>query len=184
MSIADLEIELARLRGEDRPPSNALVLETTTALAYRNKGNLPDEADRSLRLVLRVEDEVDLGSLEVKRLRFEPDFYKATSWRREGSKPVNVVPLRAPQVGTPDRGPWWDDPEMASMEAEWVETGSVAGLFIPGAYRSFVYKTIAFLRSTGMVISVDSVSDSVARWMSRTDADVLRAALADANREQ
>ena len=45
MSVADLELELARLRSphEAFPSSHAKRLSTDEALAYRSAGNLPDE---------------------------------------------------------------------------------------------------------------------------------------------
>src|SRR3712207_1512564 len=96
MSAADLETELHRWRHpeEDLPPTRAEPLSMEAALAYRNAGNIPDEHDRSLRLVLHVRDAAELTYLQQKRLDYEPDFHEAPEWRREGSKPVNVVPLR------------------------------------------------------------------------------------------
>ena len=94
MSPHDLELELKRWRQPelDVPPSAAIPLPIDEALAYRNSGNLPDAHDRSLRLVLHVNDASELSYLQQKRLRYEPDFHDAPSWRREGSRPVNVVP--------------------------------------------------------------------------------------------
>jgi hypothetical protein len=52
---------------------------------------------------------------------------------------------------------------------------------IPGAYRGFVYKTVVSLRSAGRDVTVDSVADSVARWLEPARVAELRAALEDAN---
>lgn len=182
MSTTDLEIELARWRGDaTRPPSNAQRLSIDEALDFRNLGNLPDELDRTLRLVLRIDHESDLRSLDSKRLRFEPDFFKTPEWRRPGSKPVNVVPLRRTDVGIPVAHPWWADPAMAAMEDEWQTTGAVDGVRIPGRYRSFVYKTIALLRAAGADVTVAAISDSIERWLQPDQAARLRAVLEDAN---
>ena len=54
---------------------------------------MPDEDGRSLRIVLHVRDALDVRRLSERRLAFEPDFHEAPTWRREGSKPINVVPL-------------------------------------------------------------------------------------------
>lgn len=185
MSTVDLEIELARWRGDvSRPPSNAQPLSTDEAIAFRNRGNVPDELDRSLRLVLRIDSDEDLRSLDAKRLAFEPDFYAAPRWRRPGSKPVNVVPLRAADVEAPPPRPWWEDPVMAEMEKEWETTGTVGGVRVPGQYRSFVYKTIALLRRTGTEVTVASISDSIERWLTPDQASRLRSLLEDANRSR
>ena len=182
MSTGDLEIELARWRGDaGRPPSRARRLSVKEALAYRNAGNLPDELGRTLRLVLRIDDPSDLLSLDAKRLVYEPDFLAAPTWRQPGSKPVNVVPLRAPDVEGPRGEAWLDDPEMAALEAEWERTGGLDGVAVPAEYRSFVYKTVALLRSTDTDVTVESISDSVARWLDPPDADRVRAALLAAN---
>src|SRR5207247_1162866 len=92
MATRDLEIELARFRnpGAHLPESNARPLSVDEALAYRASGNLPDKQGRTLRLVLHVEDEAALAAIDAKRAVFEPDFHSAPTWRREGSKPVNV----------------------------------------------------------------------------------------------
>lgn len=183
MSTSDLEIELARWRGDDsRPPSNAQPVSIEEALAFRNKGNVPDDLDRTLRLVLRIDNDEDLHSLDSKRLAYEPDFFSPPGWRREGSKPVNVVPLRRSDVkGSPPK-PWWEDPAMAAMEAEWSESGEVQGIRIPGQYRSFVYKTIALLRSAGADVTVDAVTGSIERWLAFDQSERLKKALEQANR--
>ena len=183
MSTTDLEVELARIRGEDRPPSNAQALSVDEALAYRGRGNVPDSDGRSLRLVLRIEDESDLADLDKKRLVYEPDFLEAPSWRRAGSKPVNVVPLRAPHLDGPRATTWLEDPEMSAMEAEWRRTGGVDGIVIPAKYRSFVYKTIALLRSAGKDVTVGAIADSIARWLDPPQAERVRSALVQVNRD-
>jgi hypothetical protein len=183
MSLADLEIELARWRGDStRPPSNAQPLSIDEALAFRNEGNFPDDLDRTLRLVLRIDNDEDLHSLDSKRLAYEPDFYESPAWRRAGSKPVNVVPLRRDDVeGSPAR-PWWEDPTMAAMEREWAATGRVDGIRIPGQYRGFIYKTIALLRSAGAEVTVDAIAGSIERWLAPDQAARLRSILQQANR--
>lgn len=182
MSSADLEIELARWRGDSsRPPSNAKSLSLDEALAYRNAGNFPDELGRTLRLVLRIDDQADLAGLDRKRIVYEPDFLDAPSWRKPGSKPVNVVPLRPPDIQGPRARPWLADPEMAGLEAEWERTGKVEGVVVPEDYRAFVYKTVALLRSTGTEVTVDSISASIARWLDPPHADEVRAALRAVN---
>lgn len=181
MSVRDLEIELARRRGEDRPASNAKALPTEEALDFRTQGNLPDELGRTLRLVLRIDSPADLKSLDAKRLLYEPDFHRAPTWRREGSKPVNVVPLTAPDVASPQPRSWWNDPEMAQLESEWRETGAIEGVRLPAEYRSFIYKTVALLRKTGTEISVRSISDSIARWLSPEEAARIRESLLSEN---
>lgn len=180
MSTADLERELARWRTPERgvPPSNAVYLSVPEALAYRNRGNLPDDHGRTLRLVLRIESPADVALLDVKRLRYEPDFHDAPEWRRPGSAKVNVVPLRAPEIGAP-RTPenWWDDPEMRSLEEEWRARGTAGGVPVPGEWRGFVFKTVAALRSAGKPVTVDAIVASVARWLAPDDVVRLRAAL-------
>lgn len=180
MSVRDLEIELARLRDPAREgdESNARRLTTDEALAYRSAGNLPDELDRTLRLVLIV----DAEPLSEKRLRFEPDFHAAPLWKRDGSRPINVVPLRAgdrppPKVETP----WWEQPDVAPLEAEWQRTGEIEGLAIPAELRSFVLKTIASLRSAGVEVSRRSILDSVSRWLSPAQVAELREAFEESD---
>ena len=167
MSTADLERELARWRTPDEAvePSNAVRLDNEEAMAFRNAGNIPDELDRTLRLVLLVEDTHGLAGLAERRLRFEPDYQEAPTWRREGSRPVNVVPLRRPGVPPSSEGAWWDDAELAEMENEFAEHGSVAGVRVPGEYRGFIFKTVLALRSQGREITPTAISNSIARWL-------------------
>jgi hypothetical protein len=178
MSPGDLEIELKRWRDPSThvPASNAERLATPAALAYRATGNLPDALGRSLRLVIHVPNDAGPGYVERQRARFEPDFHEAPTWKRAGSKPINVVPLREGRASEP-RAAWWDDPDIAALEREWSATGSVAGMTVPADYRGFVYKTVLALRAAGKEVSPRSVSDSVSRWLSPTDAEALRAAL-------
>lgn len=181
MSVDDLELELARHRHLDKalPPSHAVRLSVEEALAYRNAGNLSDELDRSLRLVLRIDRPEDFRGLHRRRLDFEPDYHSAPTWRREGSRPVNVVPLRDPGLaGGIDA--WWEDPAIAELERRWQESGRVEGIAIPGEYRSFVYKTVVALRDAGRPVTVDSICDSIARWLPG-EAETVRAALRAAN---
>lgn len=179
MSPADLERELKRWRSPDVQvePSAAQHLSVEEALAYRDAGNLPDELGRTLRLVLHVKDATELSYLQQKRLAFEPDFHAAPAWRREGSKPVNVVPLRAADVTGSARVAWWDDPDVAELERTWSATGMVDGMPVPAAYRSFVYKTVLSLRAARREVTADSVADSIARWLSPKETEQIRAAL-------
>ena len=181
MSVRDLEIELALRRGETRTErSNALPLSVEDAIAYRNAGNVPDKLGRSLRLVLNV-DEDSAAALHEKRLRWEPDFHDAPEWRGPRSVPVNVVPLRRGPARPESMDAWWDDPDLARLEEEWESSGAVAGVRIPAEYRGFVYKTILSLQSSGRSVTVDSIADSVARWLDPDHAAELRAALEAAN---
>ena len=177
MSVADLEIELARIRhpGAENRTSRAQYLSTEEALAYRNAGNLPDEHGRSLRLVLRGAPE----SLGTTRLRFEPDFHRAPAWRRPGSKPVNVVPLTETRERSDDADEkaWWQHEDVVELEAEWNRSGTVVGIVVPAAYRSFVFKTAASLRSAGLEVTIDSLLASVARWLSPEQVAELERAL-------
>lgn len=183
MSAADLEVELRawRDRGAEVPPSDAVALGIQEALAFRDRGNLPDERGRTLRLILVV-DRSEPGLIERERLRFEPDFHEAPTWRREGSRPVNVIPLPIPDAS--DKEPleaWWEDPAMGALEAEWRSTGGVGGLAIPEEWRGFAFKTISSLRASGREVTVDSIADSVARWLAPGEVERLRAALREAN---
>jgi hypothetical protein len=183
MSVRDLEIELARWRGDAGagPPSNALRLAIDEALTYRNAGNLPDASGRTLRLVLHVRDDADAARIHERRLEWEPDYHDAPDWRRPGSAPVNVVPLRDETGCLEHEVAWWDDPDLAELEEEWRTTGAVAGLRVPASYRGFVYKTVLALRSSAIPITVESVVGSVSRWLGPDDAGELRRALEDAN---
>lgn len=181
MSVADLETELGRARDRRREgTSNAERLSTSEALGFRDAGNLPDVHGRTLRLVLRIDGE----ALAVKRLRFEPDYHDQPTWRKPGSKPINLVPLAGDHATERSRPPaaWWEQPDVAALEREWQETGAVAGLRIPAAYRSFVFKTIASLRASARDVNVETVAASLARWLSPRDAAEIRTALSDANR--
>ncbi|HEV3472554.1 MAG TPA: hypothetical protein VG408_05030 [Actinomycetota bacterium] len=181
MSTADLELELKRAREPnlDLPASNALALSIEDALAYRDAGNIPDELDRSLRLVLMVHDPAELSYLQEKRLEFEPDFHDAPSWRRDGSRPVNVVPIRTDRGDTVAAmaGGWWNDPDLARLEDEWSRTGRVADMTVPAEYRSFIYKTVLSLRTADKEVSVDSVLASIARWLPPSDVERIGLAL-------
>jgi hypothetical protein len=165
MSVRDLEVELARHRDPSGAgaASGARPLTIEEALAYRSAGNLPDEDGRSLRLVLFVDEE----PLSEKRLRYEPDFHAAPSWRTDGSKPVNVVPLiTGPRPTATAELPWWEQPDVAPLETEWQHTGAVDGLAIPAGFRSFVFKTIVSLRAAGIDVDARTIVDSVSRWLS------------------
>ncbi len=181
MSDRDLELELARWRSGNAPPSAAMPLGIEEALEYRNAGNVPDDKGRSLRLVLRVNDSSELLRLDAKRLMYEPDYHDAPAWRVDGSRPVNVVPLRGPDAGPPATGPWWERPELAALEAEWRQQGSVAGVRVPEGYRSFVFKTVLSLRAAGKEVTASSIADSVQRWLPPDDALRIRTALEEAN---
>ncbi|MDQ3645744.1 MAG: hypothetical protein M3345_02270 [Actinomycetota bacterium] len=176
MSTAELEQELARARDQRGSPSSAVRLSVEAALAYRDAGNLPDDSGRSLRLVLYVGDRTDLESLGSRRRLFEPDLHDAPVWRRDGSRPVTVVPLRTGVVEPASGMPWWEEPELAQLEDEWRRTGRISGVSVPEAYRGFVYKTVLGLRAAGAEITADSIADSIARWMP-LEADTIRAAL-------
>lgn len=183
MSTSDLERELARFRASDAevPASNAVPLSISDALAYRAAGNVPDELGRSLRLVLLVEDTEVLAALDDKRLRYEPDYHDAPTWRNKGSRPVNVVPLRSSGVTSATGEAWWEQPELAALEDEWAATGAVAGMKIPAELRGFVYKTVLALRRAGREVGVDAVADSIERWVPPSEADRIRGALHAAN---
>ena len=175
MSVRDLEIELARHRDPDRTlePSEIRPLTIEEALAYRAAGNLPDERGRTLRLVLWV----DGRPLEDKRLRYEPDFHSAPTWRKEGSKPINVVPLKtAGRTPVETEGAWWDQPDMSPLEAEWQRTGTVGGIAIPADLRGLVFKTIVSLRAANVEVTEDSILNSVSRWLSPGQVEELRRA--------
>ena len=177
MSLPELERELARFRGEAIPPSGAPKLTIDEALAYRAAGNLPDPHGRSLRLVLHVTDAGDPASLQSKRLLYEPDFHEPPTWRREGSKPVNVVPLKGPGVPPIADDPWWERPELRTLEEEWARSGTVHGVEVPAPYRGFVYKTALSLRAAGIEVTAEALVDSISRWVPARDAEELRRAL-------
>ena len=157
--------------------ANAHRLSIKEALARRNAGNLPDETGRSLRLVIEVEDDAGVDDVAARRVELEPDFHTAPGWRRQGSQPVNVVPLRRRGDQRHDHEAWWEDEKIAPLEAEWVQKGTVAGLPVPGEYRGFVYKTVIALNAAGHEVTADAVADSVARWLEPDDVARLRAAL-------
>ena len=179
MSTADLEAELDRHRLPDEParPSNARRLTIREALAYRAAGNIPDEMDRTLRLVLMIERDGDLTSIDATRRLYEPDYHERPSWRAEGSAPVNVVPLRSPGVRGKTDTAWWNEPALAALEAEWKEHGTIAGLEVPADYRGFVFKTVVALRAAGLAVTAASVADSIERWVEPSQADEIRSAL-------
>jgi len=174
MSTRELEETLAMWRSGGREV-RGIELTNTEALRRRDEGNVPDNDDRSLRLLLLVDDE----PLERKRLRFEPDFHRAPEWRREGSRPVNVVPLRTPGSPPPVAQPWWDMPRVRELEQQWRATGYVVGMRVPADYRSFVFKTVLALQDAGEPVTPQTVADSVARWLSPHEARKIRESLED-----
>jgi hypothetical protein len=182
MSTQELESMLRWWRESDTEecPVAAEQLTIEDAIAFRDAGNVPDEHDRSLRLLLFARDRDELLNLSMKRAHFEPDFHDAPTWRRKGSRPVNIVPLRMDVEAADDR-PWWAEPELAAMESEWTSSGAIEGLRIPEAYRAFVYKTILSLRAGGRAVTVESVVDSVARWLAPEETAEIRSALQRAN---
>ena len=166
MSTRELERALASWRSGDHAAETGVRLTVDEALAHRNQGNIPDGEDRSLRLVLFVDGE----PLERKRLRYEPDFHAAPAWRRDGSRPVNVVPLRTEDSPAGDTAPWWESPRVRELEEEWRSSGTVAGVEVPADYRSFVFKTVIALQDAGESVTPHSIGDSIARWLSPEDA--------------
>lgn len=181
MSTAELERELARFRHpeSEHRSSGAVPLRIEEALAFKRAGNMPDACGRWLRLVLYVGDTIALEELNERRLVFEPDLHEAPYWRRAGSKPVNVVPLRSSTVEAPAPKPWWEEPGIRELEEEWREKGTVAGLPVPEEYRSFVFKTVLALQAAGDPVTAERVADSIQRWLSPADAERIRAALID-----
>lgn len=178
MNTGELERTLQAWReGNPEPVAEGLALSIEEALEIRNAGNVPDEQGRSLRLVLLVEDGSGLERLSTKRLTYEPDFHSAPSWRRRGSRPVNVVPLRRPQVAAQPAKPWWEDPDMKDLEEEWQRTGAVSGVRVPASYRGFVYKTVVALKEAGAEITAGAIADSISRWVPPAEAELIRAAL-------
>ncbi|HEX2241245.1 MAG TPA: hypothetical protein VHJ82_08920 [Actinomycetota bacterium] len=180
LSAAELE---RVLRGDVEAKSVAIAqrLRIEDALGRRNAGNLPDEKDRSLRLVLHVRAPDDLKNLPQRRLAFEPDFHDAPVWRREGSRPVNVVPVRVNEFEVPGLDAWWEDDDLQRLEQEWASTGSVRGVRVPAAYRGFVYKTVLELERAGRPITAATVAQSVARWLPPNQSDELLRVLLEAN---
>jgi hypothetical protein len=91
---------------------------------------------------------------------------------------VNIVPLRAPGVDSPEpRAAWWEDADMAALEDEWRTSGTAAGVPVPGEWRGFVFKTVVALRAAGRPVHADAIADSAARWLAPVDAERLRVAL-------
>lgn len=181
MNTSELERELARFREPEsgHSASGAIPLTVEEALAIKRSGNIPDTQGRWLRLVLHVADVAALDDLNERRLVFEPDAHDAPDWRRSGSKPVNVVPLRTPDVKAAAPRPWWDDPEIEKLEDEWREGGTVGGIRVPGEYRSFVFKTVLALQAAGEQVTAERIADSIQRWLPADDAARIRAALVD-----
>lgn len=181
MSVAELETELARVRDPSVPASGARRLSIEEALALRAAGNVPDDRGRSLRLVLHVRSAQDVRDLSNRRLGYEPDFHEAPTWRVEGSVPINVVPLRLEEVAPVEEREWWSEPGVAELEEEWSRSGTVEGVAVPAAYRSFVYKTVLSLRAAGRPVTVDAITSSVARWLAPDDVASMKRALEGAN---
>ena len=183
MSTAELERALRAWHALDvGVVAEGRTLSIEEALDIRNAGNVPDEQGRSLRLVLVVEDSSELERLSSTRLIYEPDFHSALSWRRPGSRPVNVVPLRRPQVPAQSAKPWWQDPGMRDLEEEWQRTGAVSGVRVPASYRGFVYRTVVALKNAGVEITAAAIADSIFRWVPPAGAERIRAALEDDGR--
>ncbi len=182
MSVPELEASLKAWRsGDEGAFSSYPRLGTDEALAYRDRGNVPDAAGRTLRMVLWVKDESELADIEARRLALEPDHHSAPRWRREGSKPVHVVPLRPPELeGT--SGPWWQEPEVGALEEEWRAKGTIGGLRASADYRSFLYKTVISLRRAGEEVSIASICDSLARWLGADEVARIRGDLEEAAR--
>ena len=178
MSTPELERALMEWRAGGTEVEG-VALTNTQALAFRNAGNVPDEHDRSLRLVLIVESASDLEHISTKRLAYEPDYHAAPTWRRPGSRPVNVVPLRRRPGGATSTGPWWQDENMKQLEEQWQRTGTVEGVRVPADYRGFVYKTVVALREAGVEITAAAIADSIARWVPEAQAERIRSALED-----
>lgn len=173
MNTREVEQLVAAWRSSGAQADLGVPLSIEEALTVRNGGNLPDDNERSLRLILFVDDE----PIEQKRLRFEPDFHRAPEWRREGSRPVNVVPLRAGAGRAGGDSPWWELPRVKELEAEWRTTGTVAGIEVPADYRSFVFKTVIALQDAREPVTPDTIGDSIARWLSPEDARRIRESL-------
>jgi hypothetical protein len=170
-----------RARSVDVLPSDALRLTVEEALAYRDAGNVPDERGRSLRLLLQARDRDEVRNLSTKRMHFEPDYHSAPAWRRAGSKPVTIVPLRD-EMEPFSGGAWWEEPDLAAMETEWQKHGAIDGLQIPADLRGLLYKTILSLRAARRDVTAQTVADSLARWLLPEEAAEIRSALERANR--
>ncbi|CAN5671949.1 hypothetical protein BH24ACT26_BH24ACT26_22240 [soil metagenome] len=183
MSTPELEQELRRWRDPaGAPPTGAPHLSVAEALAYRDAGNLPDQQGRTLRLVVHLHGAPEPGLVERRRLELEPDYHEEPTWRRAGSAPINVVPLRIGAKPRSDDPPaWFEEPQLAALEAEWQGAGTVAGLRVPADLRGFVFKTVLALGAAGKEVSARSVADSIARWVPPADAAKIRAALVAAN---
>ncbi|MEA2509657.1 MAG: hypothetical protein QOG21_1739 [Actinomycetota bacterium] len=182
MSTDMVEQLLIRRRGRsaDVLPTDALHLTIEEALTYRDAGNVPDERGRTLRLLLLARDRDEVRDLPTKRARFEPDYHEAPAWRREGSKPVTVVPLRE-EMEPYEGAAWWEEPDLAALESQWRASGAIDGVRIPGDLRGFVYKTILSLRAAGRDVNVQTIADSLTRWLLPGEAAELRSALERAN---
>jgi hypothetical protein len=185
MSTEDLERELIRRRSPEvqTGTSRAVRLTVPEALAYRDDGNLPDGYGRTLRLLLRASTPDEVKQLSTRRLLFEPDYLEGPSWRKEGSKPVNVVPLIG-ETSASEHGPWWEEPDLAALESEWCATGAVDGVRVPADYRGFVYKTILALRGSGRAVTVDRIIGSLTRWLGPREIAEIRSALERENRTE
>ena len=57
----------------------------------------------------------------------------------------------------------------------------MAGLRVPAEFRGFVFRTVIALEHAGREVTVDSVVESVSRWLSPEDVSKLAAALEEAN---
>jgi hypothetical protein len=182
MSVAELEQVLDEWRSGRRSDAvtSAPRLSIGQAIEYRNSGNLPDDHGRTLRLLLLVDD-VHPGAVEAKRLRYEPDHHDQPRWRRIGSVPVNVVPLRVSHARRPTPRPWFEEPSLAALEREWQASGTVDGVRVPAEYRGFVYKTALALRGAGRDVTVEALAASISRWVSPQDARRIRSALLEVN---
>jgi len=179
MSVAELERELIRFKnGEDPGPAKPLTQES--AMNFRDAGNVPDEAGRTLRLVLHVTSQDELLALDEKRRRWEPDYLDAPTWRRPDSKPVTVVPLRSADVEGRPRA-WWDDEVVGPLEEGWRRTGRIAGLEVPAEVRGFVLKTVVELDTAGRDVTVDAIVDSLSRWLKPDEVATVERALRHAN---
>ena len=181
--LTDAEVEqvLLSVKRNESPAELGPPLSVDQAIAHRNAGNLPDPSGRVLRLFLQM-DGAGVAAVEEKRASFEPDFHEAPSWRRAGSRPVNVIPLGLGHA--PSEEAWWDEPLVAELEAEWSRSGEVDGVTVPAHYRGFVYKTALALRRAGRDVDVETIADSAARWLPPSDADKLRSALLEANAKE